>query len=35
MLETDVTGKRTFAVTVKDDSMQPLFSEGEIDFCES
>jgi len=32
MLETDVPGKRTFAVTVKDDSMQPLFSEGEIVF---
>lgn len=32
MLETDVPGKRTFAVTVKDDSMQPLFSEGEIIF---
>jgi SOS-response transcriptional repressor LexA len=29
MLETDVPGKRTFAVKVKDDSMQPLFSEGE------
>jgi SOS-response transcriptional repressor LexA len=32
MLETDVTGSRTFAVTVKDDSMHPLFSEGEIIF---
>ena len=32
MLETDVRGKRTFAVTVKDDSMQPLFSEGEVIF---
>ena len=32
MLETDVPGKRTFAVTVRDDSMQPLFSEGEIVF---
>ena len=32
MLETDVTGNRTFAVTVKDDSMQPLFSEGEVIF---
>ena len=32
MLETDVPGKRTFAVQVKDDSMQPLFSEGEIIF---
>ena len=32
MLETDVPGKRTFAVQVKDNSMQPLFSEGEIIF---
>jgi SOS-response transcriptional repressor LexA len=32
MLETDVPGKRTFAVQVKDKSMQPLFSEGEIIF---
>jgi SOS-response transcriptional repressor LexA len=32
MLETDVAGKRTFAMQVKDDSMQPLFSEGEIIF---
>ena len=32
MLETDVPGKRTFAVKVKDNSMQPLFSEGEIIF---
>jgi hypothetical protein len=32
MLETDVSGKRTFAVTVKDNSMEPLFSEGEIVF---
>jgi SOS-response transcriptional repressor LexA len=32
MLETDVLGKRTFAMTVKDNSMQPLFSEGEIIF---
>jgi hypothetical protein len=32
LLETDVPGKRTFAVQVKDDSMQPLFSEGEIIF---
>jgi SOS-response transcriptional repressor LexA len=32
MLETDVSGKRTFALTVKDDSMQPLFSEGDIIF---
>ena len=33
MLEaTDVPGKRTFALKVKDNSMQPLFSEGEIIF---
>jgi SOS-response transcriptional repressor LexA len=32
LLETDVQGKRTFAVQVKDNSMQPLFSEGEIIF---
>ena len=33
MLEaTDVPGKRTFALRVKDNSMQPLFSEGEIIF---
>jgi phage repressor protein C with HTH and peptisase S24 domain len=32
MLETDVPGKHTFAVKVKDNSMQPLFSEGEIIF---
>jgi SOS-response transcriptional repressor LexA len=32
LLETDVPGKRTFAVHVKDDSMQPLFSQGEIIF---
>lgn len=33
MLEaTDVPGKRTFAVKVRDNSMQPLFSEGEIIF---
>jgi SOS-response transcriptional repressor LexA len=33
MLETtDVSGKRTFALRVKDNSMQPLFSEGEIIF---
>jgi SOS-response transcriptional repressor LexA len=32
MLETDVIGKRTFAVQVRDDSMQPFFSEGEIIF---
>jgi hypothetical protein len=32
MLETDVTGKRTFAVMVEGNSMEPLFSEGEIAF---
>jgi SOS-response transcriptional repressor LexA len=32
MLETDVPGERTFAVQVKDNSMQPLLSEGEIIF---
>ena len=32
MLETDVLGRRTFAVQVRDNSMQPLFSEGEIIF---
>ena len=34
MLETDVPGKRTFAVQVNDNSMQPLFSEGEIIFVD-
>lgn len=29
---TDVSGKRTLAVKVRDDSMEPLFSEGEIFF---
>lgn len=32
MLETDVPGTRTFALQVNDNSMQPLFSEGEIIF---
>ena len=32
LLETDVPGRRTFAVRVSDDSMQPLFSKGEIVF---
>lgn len=33
MLEvTNVPGKRTFGLTVKDNSMHPLFSEGEIIF---
>jgi SOS-response transcriptional repressor LexA len=32
LLETNASGKRTFAVQVKDDSMQPLFGEGEVMF---
>ncbi len=32
LLETDVPGKRTFALQIRDKSMQPLFSEGEIIF---
>ena len=32
LLETDVPGKRTFALQIRDDSMQPLFNEGEIVF---
>jgi SOS-response transcriptional repressor LexA len=32
LLETDVPGTRTFALKVKDDSMSPLFGEGEIVF---
>jgi len=32
MLETDVPGIRTFAMQVKDNSMEPLFSEGEVIF---
>jgi SOS-response transcriptional repressor LexA len=32
MLETDVPGRRTFAMQVRDNSMQPLFSEGEVIF---
>jgi len=32
MLETDVPGIRTFAIQVRDDSMEPLFSEGEVIF---
>jgi SOS-response transcriptional repressor LexA len=32
LLEADVPGKRTFAMQVKDNSMQPLFSKGEIIF---
>ncbi|HEY6262186.1 MAG TPA: LexA family transcriptional regulator [Nitrospiraceae bacterium] len=34
LLETDVPGKRTFALQVKDNSMQPLFSEDEIIFVD-
>ena len=33
MLETDVPGRRTFALQIRDDSMQPLFNEGEIIFA--
>ncbi len=32
MLETDVPGIRTFAMQVRDNSMLPLFSEGEVIF---
>jgi SOS-response transcriptional repressor LexA len=32
LLETDVPGTRTFAVQVRDNSMQPLFNEGEVIF---
>ncbi len=32
LLETDVPGKRTFGLQIRDDSMQPLFSEGEVIF---
>ncbi|MGH7231335.1 MAG: S24 family peptidase [Nitrospiraceae bacterium] len=32
MLETDVPGPRTFALSVKDNSMEPLFTEKEIIF---
>ena len=32
MLETDVPGRHTFALQIRDDSMQPLFNEGEIIF---
>lgn len=31
---TDVPGERTFALRVRDDSMNPLFSEGEIIFVD-
>jgi SOS-response transcriptional repressor LexA len=32
LLATDITGARTFALRVKDDSMYPMFGEGEIIF---
>jgi len=32
LLETDIPGRRTFALQIRDDSMQPLLSEGEIIF---
>jgi SOS-response transcriptional repressor LexA len=32
LLETDVPGKRTFALEVRDNSMRPLFSDGETFF---
>ena len=32
VLETDVPGARTFALQIRDNSMQPLFSEGEVIF---
>ncbi len=32
LLETDVPGRRTFALQIRDNSMEPLFSEGEIVF---
>ena len=32
LLETDIPGRRTFALQIRDNSMQPLFSEGEIIF---
>lgn len=34
MIETDVPGIRTFAMQVKDNSMEPLFSEGEVIFVD-
>ena len=34
LIETDVPGKRTFALQIRGDSMQPLFSEGEIMFVD-
>lgn len=32
LLEADVPGKRTFALQIRDNSMQPLFSKGEVIF---
>ena len=32
LLETDVPGRRTFALQIRDNSMEPEFSEGEIIF---
>ena len=32
LLETDILGRRTFALQIRDNSMQPLFSEGETIF---
>ena len=34
MLETDVPGLRAFALQIRDDSMQPFLSEGEIIFID-
>jgi SOS-response transcriptional repressor LexA len=34
LLETGVPGKRTFALQVRDNSMQPLFSRGEVIFVD-
>jgi SOS-response transcriptional repressor LexA len=34
LLETDIPGRRTFALQVIDNSMHPLFSEGEIIFVD-
>ncbi len=32
LFETDVPGRRTFALQIRDNSMEPLFSEGEVVF---
>jgi len=34
LLETSVPGKRTFALQVRDNSMRPLFSQGEVIFVD-